>query len=132
MEQLDVTKNPTCISTGLLVATCKSCGYKEETVVPVDPEGHDYTEWEDVESKVTATTGVKTRKCNLCNNVDEKEHKHEFSEWNVVKKETCLAVGILESKCEHCNYSIQQEIPSGTHEFTEWKIIKESTCIVKG
>lgn len=110
-EKDDVVKTAaTCIADGILVRTCTKCGKEVEESIPKS-DAHDYTDvaW-------TAKDAEKhTRKCKLCDQSVEEEHK--FGQAVITKAATCTEEGSRQYTCASCGYVKNEPIQKIEHTY---------------
>ena len=120
--------NPTCVTNGYTVYTC-TCGdsYKDDEV---DALGHTYGEWKVVKEATEEETGLKERKCNICNELETQtiptlSHTHSYT--SVVTKPTCTTKGYTTYTCTCGDSYKDNEVDALGHTYSDWKVVKEAT-----
>ncbi len=72
-EELGSETDATCISPGSVTRVCKvDPSHVMTEVLPIDPEAHDWGEWETVRVATRTREGEKRRACALCGRVETK------------------------------------------------------------
>lgn len=61
---------PTCVLEGYTLKTCIDCGYSQKDKV-VKELGHTFGAWEIILDATSVTDGLKTRKCQVCQHIEE-------------------------------------------------------------
>ncbi|MBQ9510567.1 MAG: hypothetical protein IJR55_02545 [Clostridia bacterium] len=93
----------TCVSEGVYECTCSVCGKTTKTrTVPIDPEAHNWSEWNIVSEADCITDGIKTRSCSLCGKDEtsvEKSTGHSFIVETLKNTtvNTCSKCGMVET-----------------------------------
>jgi len=96
----------------------------------IAPLGHDYTEWTILKEATEEEQGLKERKCNTCENIEQEilpmlDHTHVYEQ--KVVEATCVEYGYTEHTC-FCGYSYRDQIVNYLdHDYSEWVITKEPT-----
>lgn len=160
-----ITSEPTCTESGTKTFLCKDCGEIKET--KISATGHNYGEWKsdgknthsklcsNDNDKVTEAhswdsgtvsvspscteTGIKTYKCDICNELKKEEISATGHKWNIEatidKKPTCTENGSRSIHCSVCDVvkdGSTESIPATGHEFGAWTTIKSPNCVDKG
>ena len=149
----DITKQPTCTTPGLAKYTCNyentkgatnhSCDRTWTETIPINPDAHDWGDWEVTTSATCTTTGVKTRKCrNDPSHVDtqpipvDSNNHADHGTYIVGKKDaTCTTDGYTgDTYCDGCHHKIKdgKVIPATGHQKTHIEGKKEPTCTEPG
>ena len=135
----EVTKNPTCYSTGTMVVICEDCGVIVKTQT-IKMESHD------LESKWTVTVeatcyreGERQKKCTNegCSYVETDEidkKSHSFASWVTEREATCYREGLKTRTCKNdgCGYVEEKEISEKSHSLSSWTTTREATCYREG
>ena len=102
----EITKQPTCTTTGEKIYYCKNCDKTKSETIP--KLGHDYSAEYTIDKQPTCTEdGVKSRHCSRCTAVTDrivipKTDHNPSSEWTVVRKATTTEEGLEERYCLDC------------------------------
>ncbi len=119
-----VTKNPTCIATGILTKTCTVCfGETESTLATVEHDNkyHD------------ALDGTHSHTCGTCTDVNSFD-QHVPVDAGTYYEATCQYAGYTEYVCALCNgrYKVvNAEDPIKSHNWTAWATTA-ATCGAEG
>jgi len=119
-----------CTTEGLVEYTCanESCGAKENEVIPVDPNAHDWNEWTVTRAATCENPGEETRVCiNNPAHIDTRSIAaigHKWSE-NAVAP-TCVEQGYTEHICgnDPAHNYVDTYIKALGHDYV---VIKQST-----
>ncbi len=132
MSDWEIIEQPTCIKEGKLEATCQTCGYIENNVIPIS-ENHKYeSDWKFVEVGKEENTAIIENVCIVCNKTIRLEHTHNLPVVEVVKQATCTEEGLLVNKCTGCDYSVELPIPATGHTYGSAVVINPASCIANG
>ena len=117
-----ITKEATCVETGIKTYTCTKCGdiYNED--IPINPNAHHYTS--EITKEPTYTEdGVRTYTCECGDSYTEniEKNSHDYEETTVDEITTYV--------CKNCGYSYIKN--NHIHLYTSL-ITKESTCTEQG
>lgn len=121
--------NATCTTNGHTVHTCSKCGdsYKDNETTA---GGHQWSEWTTITPADCKNDGLKERKCQLCNNTEEKTIDrigHNYKK-NIVSP-TCTSEGYTDNRCENCGDTyIDEKTPVADHTYRDWTINRAPTC----
>ena len=124
-----ITKNPTCISTGVKTITCTACGdTMTETLGTVEHNDlyHDRLDGE-----------THSHTCSTCTMSENQEHNPD-PDSAVPHAVTCLEDAYTEYTCLDCEgvYKVYgnkaEDKAPGRHTFGEWSILLDSTCEEEG
>ena len=131
-------KDPTCTQDGQKTMRC-SCGETETQTLP--KLGHKFSEWK-IEKKATETEeGLKTRKCSVCNTVEEEKipklKPDSSSVGNTINSNTTNTTNTTSGNTN--NTTTTNNTTGGNanpephvHKYTEYVVEKEPTCTEKG
>lgn len=128
-----ITKEPTCVETGIRTFTCKNCGDSYTEQIPL--KDHAYTL-----AVVTAPTcteqGYTTHSCVVCGDSYKDSPTdalgHDLSDWIVTKEATETEIGEKKRSCSRCDYEETEEIPVTGHLHQYTSQVTESTCTEQG
>ena len=118
-----ITKEATCIETGIRTYTCTKCGdiYNED--IPINPNAHHYTS--EITKEPTCTEyGVRTYTCECGDSYTEniEKNSHDYEE--------TIVNDVITYVCKNCGDSYINN-NDHTHSYTS-TITKESTCTEQG
>ena len=135
-QNVNVTKEATCTTTGTREYRCKNCNYlvKSETI---PAKGHSWGSWSTVKSATCTENGLKKRTCTRCKNPETQTINklgHDTLGTPRIVQPTCLADGHTSATCSRCH------IETGTptinkalgHNWGSWTTTKEATCTTAG
>ena len=99
--------------------------------------GHVAGKWETAGSKDCESDTVKTRACQVCGEILEKEivkaSGHEKSEPEVLSESSCNQDGVTVVICRNCGKVLEEiRTPASGHRFGEWTVSKEPTFSEEG
>ena len=131
-------KEATCTEDGLTDGSrCSVCGatLTEQTVISA--LGHDFGEWETVESPSCTEGGSEKRVCKRCGYTENQNLNptgHTWADQPTVDKEaTCTEDGSQSIHCIHCEATKDsQVIPALGHDWGEGEVTKAATCTEEG
>lgn len=121
VEVVDAGSAATCTEPGLTDGShCSVCGVtlKEQTVI--QPTGHSFGEWKDINTVSCTEGGEQERTCTVCG-FSEKQTitapGHSLSdEWTVDVPATCTQTGTKSRTCTRCGEKVETaEIPMTEH-----------------
>lgn len=110
----------TCMSTGKAEYKCGICGDSYTEVLPVDPNAHNYGEWNVTKQPNSQTTGTAVKICSLNEshslNVDlpvlpEDDGKGGYDDVRVTKSPTALKEGVLSYILSHETGDVAVDVP---------------------
>ena len=163
-----IIQQPTCTTPGLAEYTCDyehgatnpSCHRTWQETIPIDPNAHDWGDWEVTTHATCTTTGVKTRYCNRDHNhVDTQTipidpNAHNWGDWTVDVAPTCTTEGKKSHHCTRCDaitdvtvlpatghqwhsdndatHSCERGDKTEAHSYSEWTIVTPATCTTAG
>ena len=116
---------------------CGVCGTVLTAQEEIPARGHDFGDWQMVESPSCTASGSEERVCERCGyretrNLDPTDHAWN-SEPTVDKEPTCTEDGSQSIHCANCDATKDsQVIPAKGHDFGEWQITKDPTCTEAG
>lgn len=114
-----VTKEPTCIHTGIRTYTCTACGAQKEEEIP-KTDVHTYGKW----SKFDDT--VHKHACTVCGKEESDDHRWDGGK--VTTPANCLNTGIKTYTCSVCSGTRTEVIPkTNTHTYGPWQKVNETT-----
>ena len=124
-------KEATCTKAGK--TTGKKCSVCGEVTVPqtdINPLGHTYGEWKVVKEATETETGLKERKCNICNELETQtiptlSHTHSYT--SVATNPTCVDKGYTTYTCTCGDSYKDNEVNALGHTYSDWKVVKEAT-----
>lgn len=119
-----ITKEPTCIDTGVKTYTCSGCGGTKNEPVATVAHNDIYHDAED---------GTHFHTCRDCTLSENK--KHTPVDEGVAYLATCLEPAYVEFKCSECGgkYKVYDENqPALDHDFGDWREIKLASCRAGG
>lgn len=131
-----VVTPPTCTEKGYTTYTCKNCSHSyigDE----VNPKGHNWGEWEIIDSPTCEQDGLKTHTCIDCG-VSETENLvstgHSWEdEYTVDKEPTCIEDGSKSIHCKNCDaIKDSATIVKLGHSFTNYVSDNNATCTKDG
>lgn len=140
----DKVVSPTCSSQGYTEHTCSVCSYSYKNNYTATTN-HTKSDWYVAVEATTSSTGLKQRKCTVCNTIldtqvipklaqpsEPTEHIHTYSTIKVVPP-TCTVDGYYINQCSGCGDTIQvpsYDIATGHN----WQITSsvEATCTTNG
>lgn len=107
------------------------------TEVTVVCASHVFGNWETTKAANCTESGNQTRKCSVCEVVENKAIAalgHKMDEWKVTKSATCDAAGEEERTCTNagCTHKETRTVKALGHKFGYYKVTKESTCKEQG
>jgi len=111
-----VTREATCVQTGILTYTCAECAYSytEET----ETIAHTFGAW------ASADGENHTRSCTGCGMTETAAHT--FDNGNIIKEATCQETGICVYTCTVCAYERGDTLPLTDHAY------EDGSCTVCG
>ncbi len=115
-NQVEITTNATCTTSGIIKYTCTLCNAAKKELLDADGSTHVYREYQRDSKKHSHI-------CNFCNHIEESEHA--MSEWSVDSSvyyaDTHTVIGTVEKRgCEECGYSQLKALPSLGYKFIGW------------
>ncbi len=115
-NQVEITTNATCTTSGIIKYTCTLCNAAKKELLDADGSTHVYREYQRDSKKHSHI-------CNFCNHIEESEHA--ISEWSVDSSvyyaDTHTVIGTVEKRgCEECGYSQLKALPSLGYKFIGW------------
>ena len=117
-----VVKAPTCTQEGQSAVTCIDCGAVSVQPIPKDPDAHDMTQTEHVESTCTQA-GVQVFSCTRCDHREQSELPlldHTYKVKSHVEP-NCGRTGKDISYCTKCGHTVQKTLPKvGTHQLIRY------------
>lgn len=130
--------NASCTTPGSVTHRyyCADCGqiYKQ-TITDSQPLGHDFTDWEEMESPDCSNKGAKRRECRRCGLVEEQGVDPMGHDWEdkftVDVEPTCDRDGSRSIHCSKPNCSAtmdSQVIPALGHDFQRIMVVSPATC----
>ena len=98
---------------------------------------HSFGEWSTTKSANCTEAGNQTRKCSVCEVIENKAIEafgHKMGEWKVTKAATCDAAGEEEQACTNagCTHKETRAVKALGHKYGSYKVTKESTCKEQG
>ena len=127
---------PTCTVAGRSDAKiCSTCGNTLEDAHELPALGHDWTEWEEVQSPSCTASGRRQRGCNRCGYIEIENLNplgHDFGEWQITKEPTCTEEGEQTRACNRCDETETAPVAALGHDFGEWQTTKEPSCTTEG
>lgn len=133
---------PTCTEPGLeyLFICCKECGGRYQTEVrQIQPLGHNWKDWETVESPDCDNSGSQKRTCARCGLTETKDLDPNGHDWEdhptIDVAPTCKTEGSQSVHCKKCEQTKEQTvIPAKGHTFGDAtdEIEKSATCTADG
>lgn len=96
---------------------------------------HSMGEWITNKEPTCTTSGIKIRKCSICNYSESKPIEvlgHAFSNPSITKQPTCMETGVESGKCTRCGQSTTNTIKAKGHNFGSWSETKGATCTKGG
>ncbi len=133
---------PTCTESGLeyLFICCKECGGKYQAEIrPIDPLGHNWKDWETVNSPDCDDSGSQKRTCSRCGFTETQNLNPNGHDWEdhvtVDVAPTCTSEGSQSIHCKNCDQTKEQTvIPAKDHNFGEPtdEIESPATCTSDG
>ncbi len=133
-------KLPTCTEDGgyILVYRCLECTDEvERTYFVVPATGHQWTEWEEIETQKPDTV-TQQRKCTVCGIIETKteDNVHEWeADYRVDKPATCTTDGSESIHCKNCDSTKESRVIKATgHKPGEpvMENVVEATCTAGG
>ena len=123
----------TCSAPGLLEHTCVVCKLVEQE--EIEPLDHKFSTYEKDPTCVVA--GYKTRKCDVCGQVDSHQDKPALGHKNIELRRvepTCTQTGYIERVCSVCLEVTTETLPTQQHNYelvaedSEWRHFECSVC----
>ncbi len=126
-----IDKEPSCTEPGEKSFHCKSCPARKD-ITEIPAKGHDFGEWETVETATCQKAGAEQRKCKSCGYVETGKIEPTAHEWEgdftVDKEPTCHSDGAKSIHCKHCDATKDSTvIPRLEHEWINGTVTKEAT-----
>ena len=124
-----VTKEPTCTTTGSRTHTCTVCNITRSEII--NALNHNYSEWQVTKEPTCSSFGEQRRVCSNCKEVLKEsiaKLPHNYDEWQVTKEPSCIYEGTKRHICLECSAIETEAIPMVDHKFGEWQITKEISC----
>ncbi len=105
-EEWIVSLAPTCQTTGSKYHVCSICEYREDEIIPIDPDAHKK------DSAWSTDENNHWHKC-LIEGCDEKlDHiEHDWEQWVITLDPTCQTTGSKYHVCSICEYREDEIIP---------------------
>lgn len=98
----------TCTETGLEKIICADCGELiEEKEIAIDPDNHDFGEWEIKENPTCTEKGSKTRKCSRCGETETVEIDALGHDWVLENENDNI------HKCTNCETTADHTFIAG-------------------
>lgn len=119
----EVTREATCVSSGLAKDTCTICAESKTRVRVISALGHTYVT--DSETPATCTeAGSKTETCSVCGKTVTTEipalgHSVTDEDYTVTIVPTCLEEGKKVATCSTCGATLEEVLPANGHTFVE-------------
>ena len=122
-SEWSVTKEATCIETGLKERFCEGCGRAEKEEIPLTE--HTEISVPRVESTCSSVGYTAGKCCSVCNKVLEGRNQlpkksHTFGEWEAGESGTCIKRGKMVRKCVDCDREETKTADYGPHKLGEW------------
>ena len=124
-----VTKEPTCTTTGSRTHTCTVCNITRSEII--NALNHNYSEWQVTKEPTCSSFGEQRRVCSNCKEVLKEsiaKLPHNYDEWQVTKEPSCIYEGTKRHICLECSAIETEAIPMVDHKFGEWQVTKEISC----
>lgn len=127
---------PTCTEKGYTTYTCKNCNHSY-TGDETDATGHDFGEWEIIQSPTCEQSGTKKHTCKECQFTETKDldpNGHEWeTDYTVDKEATCTEDGSKSIHCKNCDAVKDSEVmPKSGHSFTNYVSNNDAACTQDG
>ena len=135
--QITVVLQETCVTGGVVIKTCKDCGYREDEAVQATGH-HLFGEWVTVRESTCSIKGEKRQTCNACtaeNTVELDLLPHSYSsEWTIDLAPTCTAMGSRSYHCDLCDHQkdVEQIDVLGHDLSNQYTIDHQPTCETSG
>ena len=128
----------TCEEDGLTYGIkCLVCGEVLIDQVTIKSTGHQFGEWETVESGSCEGVGSEKRTCAVCgltetNNLNPEGHTWS-EDFTIDKEASCTETGSKSIHCLKCNAVKDSTVIKALgHAYGEWVIVEEGSCTVAG
>lgn len=136
-ETWEVTKNATCIESGVETSCCENCGKADTREIPA--LGHKEVVMKAVKPTCIETGLTEGTSCSVCGEIITRQEVLPANGHTIVNDEavvpTCTEKGYTEgSYCSACGeiFIVRTEIPAKGHEEAAWIIIDYPTTIAEG
>lgn len=127
-----ITKESTCIETGIKTYTCSICGYAYTETI--EKAAHDWKETDRLEAGCE-TRGTVSYTCAVCGATKQEILEplgHEYGEWVIDTEPTETTEGLEKQSCIRCGIENTRTIPNKTHEHKYTSTVAVPTCTEQG
>ena len=135
--QITVALQETCVTGGVIIKTCKDCGYREDEAVQATGQ-HLFGEWVTVRDSTCTVKGEKRQACKVCTvenilELDLLPHVYS-SEWTIDVTPSCTTGGSRSYHCVLCDHQKDIEaIDAFGHDLSDqYTIDQQPSCEVAG
>lgn len=118
----EVTKAPTCSSTGVQAFSCTVCGWVTTEVIPTT----DHT----LGTPTGNGDGTHTAECSVCQTTVTSDCTYDDGE--VTKQPTCAEEGIKAFTCTACHGTKTEAVAKVEHTYDDGVVTTEPTCAAEG
>lgn len=126
--QVEENKAPSCTEDGYILYNCSYCGAsKRETDDTMKTKGHQFGDWETVDTAGCEDSGVQERVCKACGEIETKglnPNGHVWdTEYTVDQEATCTVEGSKSIHCKNCGVvkpDSSQVIPALGHDYKNY------------
>ena len=127
---------PTCTVAGRSEAKiCSTCGNTLEDAYVLPALGHDWGEWQEVQSPSCTASGTRRHQCKRCGFIDSENLDptgHSWDEGVVTTPATCIEAGEKTYTCTVCQETKTEPISALGHDYDEGVVTTPATCTEAG
>ena len=127
---------PTCTVAGRSDAKiCSTCGNTLEEPHAIPALGHDWGEWQEVQSPSCTASGTRRHQCKRCGFIDSENLDptgHSWDEGVVTTPATCIEAGEKTYTCTVCQETKTEPISALDHDWDEGVVTTPATCTEAG
>ena len=127
---------PTCTVAGRSDAKiCSTCGNTLEEPHAIPALGHDWGEWQEVQSPSCTASGTRRHQCKRCGFIDSENLDptgHSWDEGVVTTPATCIEAGEKTYTCTVCQETKTEPISALGHDYDEGVVTTPATCTEAG
>ena len=128
--------NPTCTVAGRSEAKiCSTCGDTLEDAYELPALGHDWGEWQEVQSPSCTASGTRRHQCKRCGFIEGENLDptgHSWDEGVVTTPATCTEAGEKTYTCTVCQETKTEPISALDHDWDEGVVTTPATCTEAG
>ena len=127
---------PTCTVAGRSEAKiCSTCGNTLEDAYELPALGHDWGEWQEVQSPSCTASGTRRHQCKRCGFIEGENLDptgHSWDEGVVTTPATCTEAGEKTYTCTVCQETKTEPISALGHDYDEGVVTTPATCTEDG